>query len=69
MRLISLILALAMIGGLVIYNKNSLLPGDKSGDKTVKQQARQIIDTAKQTGTDLQKQMEEQQKRIEQSGE
>jgi len=68
MRLISLVLALAMIGGLVIYNKNSLLPGDKSGDKTVKQQATQIIDNAKQTSAELQQQMAAQQKKIEQSG-
>ena len=66
MRLISLVLALVIISGLVIYNKNSLIPGNKNVHQTAKEQARQIIDSAKTTTSDLQKQMEQQQKRLDQ---
>ncbi len=66
MRLLSLILALVIISGLVIYNKNTLLPGSTDSHQTVKEQARQIIDNAKTNASDIQKQMEEQQKRLDQ---
>jgi len=66
MRLISLVLALVIVAGLVIYNKNTLLPGNKDSHQTVKQQARQIIDNAKDATSDLQKQMQQEQKRIQQ---
>ena len=66
MRLLSLVLSLVIISGLVIYNKNSLFPDNKNSDQTVKEQARQIIDNAKSSANDLQKQMEEQQKRLDQ---
>lgn len=67
MRLLSLILALAIIGGLVIYNKNSLLSGtNKNPHQTVKEQAQQIIDRAKTATGDLQKNLAEQQKRLQQ---
>lgn len=66
MRLISLVLALAILSGLVIYYKNSLIPADKAPQQTVKEQARQIIDNAKNATNDLQKEMEAQQKRLEQ---
>ena len=68
MRLIYLIIALVIISGLLIYNKNSLLPVDKAPQQTVKQQARQIIDNAKSATSDMQKQLEQQQKRLEQYG-
>jgi len=68
MRLITLVLALAIIGGLLVYNKNSLLPGGNSGNQTVKQQANQIIDNAKQSSADLQKQLQAEQKKIQQDG-
>jgi len=68
MRLLSLLLALVIISGLVIYNKNSLLPGNKDSHQTVKEQAHQIIDSAKTNASDIQKQMEEQQKRLDQMG-
>jgi hypothetical protein len=66
MRLIYLIIALVIISGLVIYNKNSLLPVDAAPQQTVKEQARQIIDSAKNATIDAQKQMEAEQKRLEQ---
>lgn len=67
MRLLSLIIALVIIGGLVIYNKNSLLPGaHKDPHQTVKEQAQQIIDQAKTATSDLQKNLDEQQKRLQQ---
>jgi len=65
MRLITLVLALVIISGLVIYNKNSLLPGNKDSHETVKEQAKQIIDSAKSAAGQLQKQSEQQQKRLE----
>jgi hypothetical protein len=66
MRLLSLVITLAIISGLVIYNKNSLIPGNTDSHETVKEQARQIIDKAKSSTADIQKQMEEEQKRLEQ---
>jgi hypothetical protein len=66
MRLLSLVIALVIISGLVVYNKNSLLPGSRDSHQTVKEQAKQIIDNAKTATSDLQKQMDEQQKRLEQ---
>jgi hypothetical protein len=66
MRLLSLVIALVIISGLVVYNKNSLLPGNKDSHQTVKEQAHQIIDSAKNSANDIQKQMEKQQKRLDQ---
>jgi hypothetical protein len=66
MRLLSLVITLAIISGLVIYNKNSLIPGNTDSHQTVKEQARQIIDNAKSSANDIQKQMEQEQKRLEQ---
>ena len=66
MRLITLVLALIILSGLVVYYKNVLIPTDKAPQQTMKQQARQIIDNAKNATNDIQKQMEEQQKRLEQ---
>lgn len=66
MRLLSLVIALVLVGGLVAYNKNSLLPGNKDSHKTVKEQAKQIIDKAKSATGDLQKQLDEQQKQLQQ---
>lgn len=66
MRLLSLLIALVIIGGLAVYNKNSLLPGAKDSHQTVKEQARQIIDKAKSASGDLQKQLDEQQKKLQQ---
>ena len=66
MRLITLLLALVIIAGLVIYNKNALLPGSTDSKQTVKEQAKQIIDNAKSSANDIQKQMEQEQKRLEQ---
>lgn len=66
MRLITLVLALVIISGLLIYNRNSLLPANNDSQHTVKEQAKQIIDNAKAAASDLQKQAEDQQKRLEQ---
>ena len=66
MRLISLVISLVIISGLVVYYKNSLTPMNKDSHQTVKEQARQIIDNAKNATNDIQKQMDEQQKRLEQ---
>lgn len=68
MRLITLVIALVIISGLVIYNKNSLIPGNTDSHQTVKEQAHQIIDNAKAATSDLQKQMEQQQKHLDQFG-
>lgn len=69
MRLISLILALVIISGLVIYNKNALLPGQKDSHKTVKEQAHQIIDSAKNSAQALQEKLNQEQKHLDQSTE
>lgn len=66
MRLLSLVLALIIISGLILYNKNALFPGNTDSHQTVKEQARQIIDNAKSSANDIQNQMEQQQKRLEQ---
>lgn len=66
MRLITLVLALAVISGLVVYNKNSLFPTKTDNQQTVKQQAKQIIDNAKNATNELSKQMEEEEKRLDQ---
>ena len=66
MRLVTLVMALIIISGLIVYYKNSLIPVDKAPQQTVKEQARQIIDNAKTATSDLQKQLEQQQKRLEQ---
>jgi len=66
MRLLSLVIALVIISGLVVYNKNSLLPGSKDSHQTVKEQAHQIINDAKSSANDIQKKMEQQQKRLDQ---
>lgn len=66
MRLLSLIIALVIISGLLIYNRNSLFPTSKDSHQTVKEQAHQIIDNAKASASDIQVQMEQQQKRLEQ---
>ncbi|MBI1423656.1 MAG: hypothetical protein GC149_09355 [Gammaproteobacteria bacterium] len=66
MRLITLLLALVIVAGLVVYNKNALLPGATDSKQTVKEQAKQIIDNAKSSASDIQKQMEQEQKRLEQ---
>lgn len=65
MRLLSLVLALVIIAGIVVYYQNSLTPVTPASDTTVKEQARQIIDNAKTAAGDAQKQLEEQQKRLE----
>ena len=66
MRLLSLVIALVIIGGLVAYNKNALLPGSKNSHQTVKEQAQQIIDRTKSATGDLQKSLDEQEKRLQQ---
>lgn len=66
MRLLTLLIALVIISGLVVYNKNSLLPGAKDSHQTVKEQAHQIIDNAKSATGNLQKQLDEQQKQLQQ---
>jgi hypothetical protein len=66
MRLVTLVLALVIISALLIYNKNSLFPGTTDSHQTVKEQAKQIIDNAKSAASELQKQTEQQQKRLEQ---
>lgn len=65
MRLFSLVLALVIISGIIIYYKNSLPPVAPAPQTTVKEQARQIIDNAKTAAGDVQKQIEEQQKQLE----
>lgn len=67
MRLLSLLIALVIVSGLVIYNKNSLLPGNHDSNQTVKEQAHQILDSAKNSAQNLQKSMDQEQKRLDQS--
>mgnify|MGYP001459933249 CR=1 FL=1 len=64
MRLVSLILALVITGGLIAYYKNSMLPVENSSGETVREQARQIIDEAKNTTDALSRQLEEQNRRL-----
>lgn len=66
MRLITLVLALVVISALLIYNKNSLFPENTDAHQTVKEQAQQIIDNAKSAAGSVQKEAEQQQKRLEQ---
>ena len=64
MRLISLVLTLVIISGLLIYYKDAILPANNDSDQTVKEQSKQIIDSAKESSEALRKSLEEQQKRM-----
>ena len=66
MRLISLVLALVIIAGLLVYYKDAMLGPTTDPNQTVVEQSRQVIDSAKQSTEDMQKALEEQQKRMEQ---
>lgn len=66
MRLISLIIALAIVGALLVYNKNSLLTGHENSHQTVKQQAQQILDKTKSATSNLEQQIKQQKKEIQQ---
>lgn len=67
MRLISLVIALVIIGGLVVYNKNALLPGSENSHQTVKQQANQILDKTRSATSNLQQQINQQKKELQQN--
>ena len=64
MRLLSLVLTLVIISGLLIYYKDAIFSSSPNPDQTVRQQSQQIIDSAKQSGDELRKALEEQQKRM-----
>ena len=64
MRLLSLVLTLVIISGLLVYYKDAILPTNTDSDQTVKQQSKQIIDSAKQSGEELRKALEAQQKQM-----
>lgn len=66
MRLITLVIALAIVSGLVVYNKNTLLPGNKNSHQTVKEQSRQILDSTKSAVSKYQKQLKQQQNSLDQ---
>lgn len=66
MRLISLVIALVIVAGLVVYNKNSLLPGHENSHQTVKQQAQQILDKTRAATNNLQQQLDQQKKQLKQ---
>ena len=65
MRLLSLVLALVILGIIIAYYKNSLVPAEHNPDQTVKEQARQIVDEAKKTTEALQKNLEQQNRQFE----
>ncbi len=64
MRLISLVLTLVIIGGLLVYYKDALLGPDAPPDQTVREHSTQVIDEAKRATDEMQKQLEQQQKRF-----
>lgn len=66
MRLISLVIALVIVGGLAVYNKNALLPGHENSHQTVKQQANQILDKTRSVTNNLQQQVKQQKKDLDQ---
>ena len=65
MRLLSLVLALVILGVIITYYKNSLVPAKHNPDQTVKEQARQIVDEAKKTTEALQQNLEQQNRDLE----
>lgn len=65
MRLISLVLALVIIAGLLAYYKDALMGPKPASEQTVKEQTRQIIDSAKKSTDELQKALQAQQKKME----
>lgn len=65
MRLLSLVLALIILGAIIIYDKDSLVPVEHDPQETVKEQVRQVIDEAQDTAADLQQQLEQQNRRVE----
>ena len=64
MRLLSLVLTLVIISGLLVYYKDAILSTNPDSDQTVTQQSRQIIDSAKESGEELRKALEAQQKQM-----
>lgn len=64
MRLLSLVLTLVIISGLLVYYKDAILPTNADSDQTVKQQSKQIIDSAKESSEELRKALEAQQKQM-----
>ena len=64
MRLLSLVLALVIISGLLIYYKDAIISSNPNPDQTVKQQSQQIIDSAKESGEELRKALEAQKKQM-----
>lgn len=64
MRLLSLVLTLVIISGLLVYYKDAILSTSSDPDQTVTQQSKQIIDSAKESGEELRKALEAQQKQM-----
>ena len=64
MRLISLVLALVITASLLVYYKDAILAPNTNPEQTVKEQSRQIIDSAKQSAEDMQKALQEQQQHM-----
>ena len=64
MRLLSLVLTLVIISGLLVYYKDAILSTNADPDQTVTQQSKQIIDSAKESGEELRKALEAQQKQM-----
>lgn len=69
MRLIYLILGLAVLAWVIYTYQGSTNGTMTEGDKTVKQQAVESIDEAKQAASALQKSIDDQAKRLQQSTE
>ena len=65
MRLISLVLALVIISALLIFYKDSMFEPKTTSDQTVRQKTQQVLDEAKRATAEMQKAIEEQNRRFE----
>ena len=64
MRLISLVLALAILAGIIVVYKDSLFSSKPKTDQTVKQQTQQMLDEAHKATDEMRKALEEQNRRM-----
>ena len=64
MRLISLVLALAIIAILLVNYKDAIFSHNADPDETVVESSRKIIDSANQSADNLQESLNAQQKRM-----
>lgn len=64
MRLISLVLALVIIAGLLVFYKDALFGPESNPDQTVQEQTQEVLEETRRATEAMQKQLDEQKKRF-----